>query len=105
MNDSEFRNKQTKFYNSKEWRKVRNVMISKSHGICSRCGKPFNSRDLIVHHIHHLDETNINNPEVALNLNNLEVLCWQCHNSQHAKNEDLNRDMKFDDKGNIIDVN
>jgi len=104
MNDSEFRNKQTKFYNSSQWRKVRNVMISKSHGICSRCGKPFNSRDLIVHHIHQLDETNINNPEVSLNCDNLEVLCWQCHNQIHSKNEDMNRAMKFDADGNIVDV-
>jgi len=105
MNESEFRNKQTKFYNSSQWRKVRNVMISKSHGICSRCGKTFNSRDLIVHHKISLNEDNINNPEVSLNLNNLEVLCWDCHNSTHSKNEDMNRAMVFDDKGNIIDVN
>ena len=105
MNDSEFRNKQTKFYNSSQWRKVRNVMISKSHGICSSCGKPFNSRDLIVHHVIHLNESNINNPDIALNQDNLEVLCWDCHNSKHAKNEDMNRDMKFDADGNIVEVN
>jgi 5-methylcytosine-specific restriction endonuclease McrA len=79
-------------------------MISKSHGICSSCGKPFNSRDLIVHHKIHLNEDNINNPEIALNLNNLEVLCINCHNSTHAKNEDMNRDMKFDENGNIVEV-
>ncbi len=93
------------FYNSSAWRKVRNVMISKSHGICSRCGNVFNSRDLIVHHKIFLNEDNIDNPEVSLNQDNLEVLCWNCHNSIHAKNGDTNRDMKFDSDGNIIDVN
>lgn len=105
MNDSEFRNKQNQFYNSSAWRKVRNVMISKSHGICCRCGKTFNSRDLIVHHKIFLDAENINNPEIALNCDNLEVLCWECHNHIHSKNEDMNRDMVFDSDGNIIDIN
>lgn len=37
----------------------------------------------IVHHRIEIDPININNPEVALNWDNLELLCRECHAEEH----------------------
>jgi 5-methylcytosine-specific restriction endonuclease McrA len=92
------------FYNSTRWLKVRQAVLSKKHGICERCGKAFPSKELIVHHRIHLDENNINDPNITLNQDNLELLCHNCHAATHSKNDDMNRNMTFDENGNIIDV-
>lgn len=39
----------------------------------------------IVHHRIEIDPITINNPEVALNWNNLELLCRECHAEAHDK--------------------
>ena len=92
------------FYNSSAWKKARMMCLSKNHGICQRCGKTFPSKDLIIHHRVHLTPDNINDPEITLNQNNLECICWSCHSIEHGNKNDLNKEFVFDDDGNIIDV-
>lgn len=94
----------TSFYNSSAWKKARQVCLSKNHGICSRCGKAFASKDLIVHHKIMLSPDNINDPNITLNQDNLELLCVSCHSIEHGNKDDLNKSFIFDDEGNIIDV-
>lgn len=69
-----------RFYNSKAWKVTRNAYITSKYGICERCGQS-NSKQ--VHHKKYLSETNINNPEVTLNFDNLELLCDVCHQREH----------------------
>lgn len=38
----------------------------------------------IVHHKIHIEPENINNPNIALNWDNLQLLCRQCHGEAHG---------------------
>jgi len=69
------------FYKKKAWIKCRSTFIAQRMGIdgglCQDCkdrpGK-------IVHHIIPIDETNIDDPDITLNLLNLKYVCQNCHN-------------------------
>lgn len=70
------------FYDSKAWIKCRRSYVSKRRaidgGMCEDCReKP----GLIVHHIVHINENNINDPDVTLNHSNLRYVCQECHNT------------------------
>lgn len=54
--------------------------------MCERCLKAGIIRPgEMVHHKKHLTEENLNDPAVALNFANLELLCRDCHAAEHAK--------------------
>lgn len=38
-----------------------------------------------MHHKIRLSPANLSNPDVALNWNNLELLCEDCHKAEHKK--------------------
>ena len=87
-----------KFYHSTQWQTVRQTVISRSFGLCERCRK---KKGKIVHHIIHLNERNINNPSITLGLNNLMLVCKDCHEILHS--EQVTRDdVMFDGQGNLI---
>ena len=65
--------------------------------ICERCGKPAQ----ICHHKKWLDAQNVNDPTVALNPDNLEALCIECHNAEHGLRHDIT---VFDKDGNVTEV-
>lgn len=77
-----------RFYCRKEWKQVRDEVLSIDHNECQKCksrGK-YNKAD-IVHHIHHLKDY----PELALNIyddeghRNLISLCQSCHEEEHPE--------------------
>jgi len=41
----------------------------------------------IVHHKIHLTPENIHDPKIALNFDNLQLLCRDCHGKIHAKHQ------------------
>lgn len=41
----------------------------------------------IVHHKIELNEDNVNDPSVALNPDNMMLVCFDCHNKIHFKSE------------------
>lgn len=55
-----------------------------------------------VHHIIHLDEININIPEVALGSDNLILLCKECHHKRHKNNKITSDDLIFNENGELI---
>lgn len=72
------------FYSSQDWKKCRAAYISTRSGLCERClkeGKIVPARE--VHHKVRLTDKNINDPSVALNFDNLEALCFECHDKEH----------------------
>lgn len=74
------------FYSSRQWKKCRESYIAKRRaidgGMCETChDKP----GYIVHHKIELQPWNINNPDVALNFNNLKYDCHICHNKENNK--------------------
>ena len=75
-----------KFYSSKAWQSCRNEYARDRHYLCENClRKGIYRAGEIVHHKIELDPININNPEVALNFNNLELLCRDCHAAMHEQ--------------------
>lgn len=68
------------FYNSKAWIKCKNSYIQQrvmvDGGMCEEC---HTNIGYIVHHRIALTENNITNPDIALNHDNLEYVCKDCH--------------------------
>ena len=53
---------------------------------CERCAKKgLSVPGVEVHHKIRLTPDNVNDPEIALNWDNLELLCLACHKAEHAK--------------------
>lgn len=72
------------FYSSKEWRNCRNGYYAKAKGLCERClSKGIIKAGTEVHHIKRLTLENVNNPQIATNYDNLELLCYECHHAEH----------------------
>ena len=73
-----------KFYSSKAWQDCRNEYAKRRHHLCEDCLRRGIYRPgTIVHHKIELDPINIENPEIALNFENLEAVCRQCHDEYH----------------------
>lgn len=79
------------FYKSKAWTNFRKVIIEQrtdpdGYVHCCECGKPIvNKYDLIIHHKKELSEANVNDALVSLNPDNVEVICFRCHNKVHDR--------------------
>ena len=89
------------FYGSRKWKKCRKNYLS-LHPTCERCEllgviKPAE----IVHHKLYLEPELYKNPEVSLNFDNLEALCWDCHFAEHHKKKDCRDGLYFDSDGNL----
>lgn len=90
------------FYNSQAWENCRVGYIKCVGGLCERClAKGLYNAGVIVHHKIHLNPDNITNPEIALDYNNLELLCMDCHNKEHT--EDRLHYMKRNKKRFFVD--
>ena len=87
-----------RFYNSTAWKKTRDYVIVDRRGICERCGKAGE----IVHHKIYLTESNINNPYITLGLDNLELVCRDCHSVEHEGELATDKGLRFDEYGNLI---
>ena len=90
------------FYSSKRWQDCRNGYARSVGFLCENCLRRgvYKPGD-IVHHRIEIDPININNPEVALNWNNLELLCRECHAEAHDERK-KNRRYIIGDGGEII---
>jgi 5-methylcytosine-specific restriction endonuclease McrA len=86
------------FYKSKPWRNVRDEVRRRDQYTCQRCG----ARGTEVHHRHELTPDNINNPSIALNPANLELLCWECHDKETKGCVDVSVGYCFDESGQVV---
>ena len=92
------------FYNSTEWKKVRETVLMRDRYLCVKCGKPAEE----VHHIIHLSPKNIGDVTVTLNMDNLISLCKDCHfeehRGEHSKGREVNESYpyEFDENGMLI---
>ena len=79
------------FYKSKQWLNFRSVIIAEhtdQDGFvhCQQCGKPIlHKYDLIIHHKQELSEANVNDHSISLNPDNVETVCFRCHNRIHER--------------------
>lgn len=83
------------FYKSKAWRKISTLYMNSKNYVCERCG----GVATICHHKKYITPWNIINPDITLNMNNLESLCQECHNQEHSAK--VSRAI-FDGSGNMI---
>lgn len=103
------------FYHSKAWNNVRLYIWRKQNLLCAICKKPVYINGLsdyipkekrrtgIVHHIEHLTEENVFNPEITLDEKNLIGVCKECHEQQcHNQNKSTRTEVMFDEQGNLV---
>lgn len=73
-----------KFYNSVAWKKCRNEYVKQAHYLCENClANGIYKPGEIVHHVRPLTPETLECPEVALNFDNLRLLCRECHAAEH----------------------
>ena len=86
------------FYKSKAWKDCREAYARSKGGLCERCLKDGKyTAGEIVHHKVNLTPTNIHDPNVTLNWDNLELLCMDCHAAEHGSKKRY----KVDAMGNV----
>lgn len=75
-----------RFYKSKKWQKTRAYVWSRDKGLCQRCKKNgiIRAGDT-VHHIIAISPETISDESIALNPENLETLCRDCHAAVHRR--------------------
>ncbi len=83
------------FYKGKQWKEVSRLYMSSKNYVCERCG----GVGEICHHKKYITPRNINNPEITLNMDNLECLCMDCHNKEHGCKRSR---AVFDEEGNVV---
>ncbi len=92
-----------RFYGSHKWQKTRTAFLSGKNYICERCGGVAE----MVHHKQRITELNINNPNITLNWDNLESLCYECHSNEHISSRVRRQcpmnGIAFDSDGNVIE--
>lgn len=82
------------FYNSTAWRSARSNYMKKAGGLCERClKKGLITPAEIVHHKVRLTPENITDTKITLAFDNLEALCRQCHEDEHAEGNLYGRQM------------
>ena len=90
------------FYKTSEWKRTRDLYAKSVGGLCEICWQNgLVKSGEIVHHKIHLDETNIKNPDIALNFNNLQLVCRDCHAMLHSSSLE-NRRYRVDRDGTVI---
>lgn len=102
-----------KFYSSKAWQSCRNEYAKRRHYLCEECLRQgIYKPGVIVHHKIEIDPITIEKPEIALNFDNLELLCRDCHAKAHdlhggrwAKVNEKKRQAKADAQRYVIGAN
>ena len=89
------------FYNSAAWLHCRAAYIKSVFYMCETCKKPTGTSG-ILHHKIPLTSENINDPDITLNWDRLEYLCWGCHNQVTADALPVREDVRFDEHGNLV---
>lgn len=102
------------FYRTKAWKRVRKNIWLKQSCLCARCHRPVYIIDIsepiqeekrlkgIVHHKEYLNDKNFMNDSIALNEENLEGLCIDCHNDEHFSTNVTRKDVMFNAEGDLI---
>lgn len=91
-----------KFYNSTQWRKLRKEILERDNHECLWCkeqGLVTTDEDtvMVVDHIKELESY----PELALEPDNLRVLCFYHHEVRHERifeGNNVKKDKKWDDE-------
>ena len=81
------------------WNQCKQAVYIRQGGICNHCHKkPIEH----THHIIELTEENYQDPLIAYGLDNLEGLCFDCHNAETNPSESIREDVRFNDQGDLV---
>lgn len=86
------------FYRSRAWRATREAVLRRDMYTCRDC----QDRATEVHHKNAITAENINDSNITLNLDNLESLCWQCHDKRTKGSSDVADGYRFDEDGQVV---
>lgn len=81
----------SEFYKSQAWKKCLKLikaerLNSEGLNICEHCGRPIVKKyDCVGHHKEPLTVSNVNNPAISLNPDNIALLHFNCHNEVHNR--------------------
>lgn len=84
--DTSTRESRRRFYQSSQWRHLRQQVLERDHFECQWCkseGKVTTELDSILE-VDHIKELEYY-PDQALELDNLRTLCKECHNKRHQR--------------------
>jgi 5-methylcytosine-specific restriction enzyme A len=96
MNEYKTRDQKRKFYDSGLWKQLRTEVKKRDNNECQECKRQGQVKidtneysekakrkkiQLVVHHIKELEH----HPELALDIDNLETVCVDCHNKEHGR--------------------
>lgn len=79
------------FYSSPKWVGFRRVLIMqrrKPDGsiVCEHCDKIIRiAKDIVGHHKTELTVDNVDDHSISLNPDNVELICFDCHNKEHKR--------------------
>ena len=77
--------KEQGFYHTPAWRRVRKLALQRDHYLCQLHISPLCTGVATeVHHIIALEEQ----PELGLELSNLQSLCWWCHEETKGRKKE-----------------
>lgn len=86
-----YHEKYAEFYNSSDWKNLRNQKFYDADGLCEICKKNgIVNQGKEVHHIEPIEKC----WEKRLDYNNLILLCADCHNTQHERISPLQKFLK-----------
>lgn len=89
------------FYQSDAWKKARQTAIKRANGLCERCRVAGRFvPGVIVHHKKYITPGNIHDARITLALDNLELVCEDCHNKEHKAKHAAR--YRFDGNGNLL---
>lgn len=96
MNEYKTKEQKRKFYDSGQWKQLREEVKKRDNNECQECKRnglvrvdtnEFSENakrkkiQIVVHHIKELEH----HPELALDIHNLETVCVNCHNKEHGR--------------------
>lgn len=91
-----------RFYKSKVWQGCRAAYMKKVGGLCERClKKGLIVPAVVVHHRIRLTQDTVNDPKISTNFENLEALCWSCHEKEHKGKQ---RRYQTDAQGHVVGI-
>lgn len=92
-----------KLYNSRTWRKCRESYIASVHGLCEKCSAAGRiTPGKIVHHKIHITPSNVNDPNITLNHDNLMLMCVDHHNAHHMGKDIVREGLTFNENGELV---
>lgn len=74
------------FYKTHAWRQCKNAYLKHARGLCERClERGIITPAEIVHHKTYITPSNLNDPNITLNWDNLMAVCRKCHGEIHGE--------------------